>query len=177
LDRVNLFPALAFIFLLALVVLLFVLPLGSFDGNWSYNVAGVGLLTSVFTVLIIVGGFAIDVSATAFRLAFNQWVYNVEDMRPFFNPVYFLWLYANDREGWAFYQILILLPFSYVFGTMLFVMIAINQVSTEAFSSGTLIGIVISGVFSLLLYKAYVSTLHPTEFSDEVVDSEQHTGD
>jgi len=127
--------------------------------HWMYNLTGATLASSFINVLLFLGLFTLGYVAAAFYLSFNEWVYKVEDMGFWFNPSFMTWLFARHRKRWVKWTTGISSILSIYLGVLLFWLMSLKQITQETRFTGTLIGIPVVIVFSILFYNAHISRL------------------
>lgn len=127
--------------------------------HWMFTLTGSAIVLPIVNILLFLGLFVLGYVASAFYLSFNEWVYEVDDMGLWFNPSFMTWLFAKHPRRWAKWQTAINLILSVYFGTVLFWIASLKQITGEAFAGGVVFGIMTVGLFSLLFYKSYTSRL------------------
>lgn len=121
----------------------------------SYALAFFFGLSSSFSLI-----FAVDYGATALRLDWNPWVKDVKEVRYWFNPMYFVWLFHVNRKKWVEWTTALSL-----IATLIVVpMIALPLTSYQLISTpmlgqnifaGWLIGTVLTIPFAIAWYQNY----------------------
>ncbi len=121
-----------------------------FPSSASY---GLGFFFGFVIAFLII--FALDYGVTTFRLDWNPWVKDVEEMRFWFNPMYFVWLFDTNRKKWAKWTTALSLIAAILIVSMFAMPLII--VSTPAAHQniffGWLIGMTVASPFALVWYQ------------------------
>lgn len=165
------YAILLFIFA-ALVVSFFVLPIYGENVAWNFNMLGFTLASAILSIFMFVfiwyGNYAMHV----FYVAFNEWVYDVENMSFWFNRSFWVWLFAKNRKRWIklnIISIIFLGPFmaNFLFGAFTWWYVTVSFLAVGyAFSQA------LTFVFAFIFYKAQLIKL---ETEDSEVSEESST--
>jgi hypothetical protein len=140
------------VFLFILFLLLSVFVFG-FSNAYGYTPAGVALISCI---LFPIGFFAflwIEAASDSWRATMNPWVIDVEHMDFLFNPMFFPWLYANNRKRWAKWTIGSALPGDFVLGGLLVSFFIVNWVTLVTLLIGFSVGYVFTTLVAIAYYK------------------------
>ena len=135
--------------------------------HWKYTIVGSATVISVFSVLVLLGSLGLAYAFSGFRLDFNEWVYDVEDMQPWFNPSFMTWVFAKDRARWFRWEIGIAAPTSLFMVVVLFTTVSLRVATPDTIIWGSGIALIIASTFAFILYKACTSTSPETRSFEE----------
>jgi hypothetical protein len=127
--------------------------------HWMYNLIGATVVPSFFSVLLFLGLFVFSGWISAFYLSFNEWVYQVENMRFWYNPSFMIWLFAKDYKRWVKWNTGGGLVMSLYLGALLFWLLSLGKIVVEIFLAGIFLTILVASLFSWFFYKSYISRL------------------
>ena len=68
---------------------------------WMSSSISFALMFFVGFILTFLGIFGLDYFIQSWRLEWNPWVKDVEEMGFWFNPMFWTWLFYHDRDKWA----------------------------------------------------------------------------
>jgi len=67
---------------------------------WMFSVTSISFMSFFAYALCFVVLFALEYVLISFQLRKNPWVKDIKEMRFWFNPAYFLWLFYTNRRKW-----------------------------------------------------------------------------
>jgi len=97
--------------------------------------------------------------SSAFRAEMNPYVNDVKEMDWPFNPMYFAWLFVNDRKKWCLYSTIITAPFGFMLGAIVSVAAALKEVAFSNLTLGLLAGIGFMIIAALCWYNGICKPL------------------
>jgi len=104
--------------------------------------------------------FALDYGITALRLDKNPWVKDVKEMRYWFNPMYFVWLFHVNRKKWvkwttALSLIATLIVVPAIVLPLTSYQLILTPVSGQNIFAGWLVGTILTIPFAIAWYQNY----------------------
>lgn len=112
------------------------------------SVALIGFIIFVFSFLAV---FALAYFSSAFRLAANPWVEDVEEMKFVLSPMYFIWLFYVDRKKWVKWNTAI----SLIIMPLLLAVLGLFQYANQDTWAGWLIGGALTILFAVAWYQNF----------------------
>jgi len=148
------------LFIPLLVCSLFILQIGYvYQGRFVLTVAGATVIMSLMIAVLFLAFFYLGYLCTEFYLAFNEWVYEVEDMCSLFNRNFMVWLLAKYPRRWAKRAVASSFLLAACFGIWLYLFITKENTTFQVAWQGTLLSTTITVLFSFAFYKNYISKI------------------
>jgi hypothetical protein len=119
--------------------------------TYAFSFVGIALICFIIFVFGFLGFFAFVYIVTAFRLATNPWVEDVEDMDFLLSPMYWIWLFSVNRKKWVKWNTvlcLIVTPF-------LLAMLGLNLSENQDVLVGWFIGVALTIPFGITWYHTF----------------------
>jgi len=122
---------------------------------------GSALVFFFASMLLFLGGFGLEYYMLQWRLEWNTWVVDIQEMDFLFNPMYGAWLFYHDHKKWAKWNTIIGTPCAIsivtVFGAIFTFIPSLPSIAAETFWIGWIIATELTIIFALTWYLYYTS--------------------